>query len=406
MKSSDKAPVMRKIPNDSFIGTHYLDKEEEAAAVEVIRSKSLFRYDGPKPLGKSSEFEERLQAYLKTDNVLACSSGAAALKLCCVSLGIGPKDEVLLSPFTFIASAAAVLSCGAVPNFVEVDESMNIDPKRIEACITPRTKAIMAVHIQGVPCDMVSILQIADKYGLKVIEDAAQAVGARYNGARVGTIGDAAAFSLQANKVITCGEGGIFICGSKAGFEEARRYHDNGGKRENNQYPVWDHPDCSYGENLKITEIQSAIAIEQLKKADLIIERQRKLYNGLIESLDLKRLRLRPVPEKAEPVPVSLCLIFDTQAECREFIIESNDRNIPLELFSDKVLTSYTTFRTKKSWHESGVPYYFVDYRLNSCPLTEDLSQRTGWLSISPLFQDEDLRYIQDVFNSLAKSRR
>ena len=155
-----------KIPNDPFIGTHYIGKEEIKAAKKVLKSKSLFRYHGPKLLHKTDEFEQNMKEYLGVKYVLACSNGGSAIKLCCIANGIGPGDEVLMSPFTFIASASSVLACGAVPKFVDIDETMNINPNEIEKNVSSKTKAILAIHMQGQPCDMNKIMKIAKKHNL------------------------------------------------------------------------------------------------------------------------------------------------------------------------------------------------------------------------------------------------
>ena len=155
-----------KINCDGFIGAHYLGKEEIKACENVINSQSLFRYDGINLLHKSDKLENELRKFFNCRYALACSSGTAALKLCCISLGIGPGDEVLMSPFTYIASAGAVLSCGATPNFVDIDKNMNIDANKIEDCITKHTKAILVVHIQGKSCDLDTIVKVAKKHNL------------------------------------------------------------------------------------------------------------------------------------------------------------------------------------------------------------------------------------------------
>lgn len=387
---------------DSFIGTHYIEEEEKKAALEVLDSKSLFRYDGPHFLNKTGEFEGNLRDFLGCENVLACSSGAGALKLCCVSLGIGPGDEVIMSPFTYIASAGAVMACGAVPVFVDVDESMNIDPDLIASHITDRTKAIMAIHMQGIPCDMRRIMEIALKNDLKVIEDCAQAFGAKYAGRLVGTWGDAAAFSLQANKVITCGEGGIFVCKDRERFLNGVRFHDNGGKREGLDYPVWNDPICSFGENMKITELQSAIANEQLKKAERIITRQRVQYKKLCEQLI--PMKKRKVIDNIDYVPESLCLIFEHSEQCDSFIKNINEVGVAFDYFSDRVLTTYNTFLKQKSWGLHNMPYCFTNYKLNPCEYTYGLSKRTAWLSIHPLWDDDQITYIAEQVNKVYKA--
>lgn len=255
-----------KIPNDPFIGTHYIGKEEIKAAKKVLKSKSLFRYHGPKLLYKTDEFEQNMKEYLGVKYVLACSNGGSAIKLCCIANGIGPGDEVLMSPFTFIASASSILACGAAPKFVDIDETMNINPNEIEKNISLKTKAILAIHMQGQPCDMNKIMKIAKKHNLIVIEDTAQAFGAELNGKKAGTIGDCGAFSLQAGKTITSGEGGFIATNSKKIYDIAKMYHDNGGFRVGCDYPTWENKNTIFGENFKITELQSAIANEQLKK--------------------------------------------------------------------------------------------------------------------------------------------
>ena len=259
-----------KIPNNPFFGTYYIGREEKKAVDKVIKSKSLFRYQGPDLQYMTDQFEDAMKRYLGVKYVLPCSNGGTALKLSCIALGIGIGDEVLVPSFTFIASASNILAVGAVPKFVDIDETMNIDPKSIEQNISVRTKAIMVVHMQGSPANMKEIMKIAKKHNLKVIEDTAQALGAELNGKKVGTFGDCGAFSLQAGKTITCGEGGFFVTNNKDLYMRAKMYHDNGGYRVGCNYPTWENTKTFFGENFKITEIQSAIALEQLKKIDKI----------------------------------------------------------------------------------------------------------------------------------------
>ena len=385
---------------DSFLGTNYIGKEEEEAAVEVIRSKSLFRYDGPHLLRKTEQFERKVKDFIGAENVIACSSGAAALKMSCVALDIGYGDQVIMTAFTYVASAGAVLSCGALPVFVDVDESMNIDSNAIEAAITDRTKAIMAVHIQGMPCDMDEIMRIAQKHHLYVIEDCAQAFGSTYKGKKVGTFGDVAAFSLQANKVITSGEGGIFVCKSNENYVRAKMYHDNGGLRIGDNYPTWEAAVCSFGENYKITELQSAVALEQLKKAPAIISRQKKLFDYFMSKAEQSNFNFRKIVPETECIHVSVCIMFNNIGTTEAFIDYVNKRGIVFEKYCDKVLTSFNTFKNCKSWHNSGYPYNLADYKVNKCEKTEMLSECSAWMALSPLLELEDIDVIWEVLNS------
>lgn len=384
---------------DSFLGTHYIDKKEEDAALSVLRAKSLFRYDGPNLQYKTLEFEDEISKFLNCKYIVACSSGAAALKLCCISLDIGVGDEVIMPSFTFIASAASVLSCGAVPSFVDVDESMNIDPHKIIAAITPRTKAIMVVHIQGVPCDMEPIIEIANKHNLAIIEDGAQAFGSRYKGNRVGSIGNVAAFSLQANKVITSGEGGIFCTNDENLYLRARNYHDNGAIRTGNDYPTWDLVSCSFGENFKITELQSAIALEQLKKFEMIVSKQKESYYQLVNGIHSQYFKLRKITPQTEFIPVSLCFLFDNEKIREDFLNYTNEHKVATECYCDRVLTKINVFKSKSSWHSSGFPFSLANYKSNNCIYTENLVDLSVWLPISPLLEEEDIDYICKVIN-------
>ncbi len=382
------------IPNDPFLGTHYIGKEELKAVNKVLKSKSLFRYQGPKLLHKTDELEKNLAKYLNVKYVLACSSGSSAIKLCCIANGIGPKDEVLMSPFTFIASANSVLACGAVPKFVDIDETMNIDPTKIEKNIGPNTKAILAIHMQGEPCDMINILKIAKKHNLIVIEDTAQALGAEINGQKVGTFGDCGAFSLQAGKTITCGEGGFIATNNKKIYEMAKMYHDNGGYRIGCNYPTWENQKTIFGENFKITELQSSIANEQLKKIDKILNNQQKKYNYIIDKIDKSFYKLRPFIKNSKLVCSNISFQFDSQKECSKFIKFMNDNGIGFNLYCSNLINQYDTFKFNNSWHHTNFPYNISKYEDSKCINANKFFKRVAWFSLSASLKKKHLNYI------------
>ena len=382
------------IPNDPFIGTHYIGKEELKAVKQVLKSKSLFRYHGPNLLYKTDEFESNMKKYLGVKYVLACSNGGSAIKLCCIANGIGPGDEVLMSPFTFIASASSVLACGAVPKFVDIDETMNINPNEIEKNIGPNTKAILAIHMQGQPCDMPKIMKIAKKHKLIVIEDTAQAFGSEIDGKKVGTIGDCGAFSLQAGKTITSGEGGFIATNSKKIYELAKMYHDNGGFRIGCNYPTWENNKTIFGENFKITEIQSAIANEQLKKINMILNNQKNNYDYIMNKIDKKFYNVRPCINNSKLVYSNISLEFDTQNECNKFIKYMNNNGIGFNIYCSNLINQFDTFKYKNSWHNSKFPYNISKYQQTDCPNAESLFRRVAWFSLSASLKKKHLRYI------------
>ena len=382
------------IPNDPFIGTNYIGKEEKNAVIKVLKSKSLFRYHGPNLLHITDEFEKNMSKYLGVKYVLACSNGAAALKLSFIACGIGIGDEVLMSPFTFIASASSVLACGAVPKFVDIDETMNIDPSKIEDCITKRTKAILAIHMQGAPCDMEKINKIAKKHNLRVIEDTAQAFGSTIKEKKSGTFGDIGAFSLQAGKTITCGEGGFLATNDKELYKRAKMYHDNGGYRVGCDYPTWENKETFYGENFKLTELQSAIANEQLKKIDKILKKQKEMYDYLINNIDLKYYKLRPKIKDASLVNSSISFIFKNEKECTKFIKYMNKKGIGFNIYCSNLVNKFDTFKYLNSWHKSGFPYNLTKYEDNKCPNAESLFKRVAFFNLSASLNKKHLHYI------------
>ncbi|MBL4691938.1 MAG: aminotransferase class I/II-fold pyridoxal phosphate-dependent enzyme, partial [Magnetovibrio sp.] len=177
---------------------------------------------------KVRELEAAFAKRLGATHAQAVSSGSAALKVGMDALGIGRGDEVITQAHTFVATVEAILMCGATPVIVDVDDSLNMDPVAMEAAITDKTKCIIPVHMMGVAADMNPILSIAKKHGIKVMEDSAQGTGGTYKGKALGTLGDVGTFSLDAGKVIQCGEGGMIVTNDLAIFEQARGAHDHG----------------------------------------------------------------------------------------------------------------------------------------------------------------------------------
>ncbi|MFB0844179.1 DegT/DnrJ/EryC1/StrS family aminotransferase [Paenibacillus oleatilyticus] len=208
-------------------------------------------------------FEEEFAAFCQAKHAIACNNGTTALHLALLAHGVGPGDEIIVPTLTFVATANAVTYCGAKPVFVDSEpETWNIDPKRIEERITPRTKGIVAVHLYGHPADMDPIRQLARQYGLFVVEDAAEALGAEYKGQRTGGLGDSAIFSLFGNKIITTGEGGVLTTNDAALAERAQLLRGQGMDPQRRYF----HTVIGY--NYRMTNIQAAIGCAQLQNAE------------------------------------------------------------------------------------------------------------------------------------------
>jgi perosamine synthetase len=215
-------------------------------------------------LGKYvQDFEQQFAAYCGLRYGVATFNGTVALHLLAATLNLGPGDEVIMPSLTYVATANAMRYTGATPVFIDSErETWNIDPNAVEVAITPRTRAIIAVHLYGHPADMDPLQAIAAKHGLWLLEDAAEAHGALYKGRRVGSLSDAAIFSFYGNKIITTGEGGIIVTNNQAWAERAFFLENQGRYPEN---PYW-HPELAY--NYRMTNIQAAIGLAQLERID------------------------------------------------------------------------------------------------------------------------------------------
>lgn len=253
-------------------GAYWFGEEEMNAVVEVMKSGYLFRYgseDDPKFLHKVSTLELEFSKYCRSNYVLATSSGTASLITAALALGLKPGDEIIVPAYTFVASYTSVIFAGLIPVLAEIDESLTLDPDDIEHRITPRTKAIMPVHMLGNPCNMDRIMAIARKHKLLVLEDACQAAGATYKGRKVGSIGEIGTFSLNIFKTINSGDGGLVVTNDKMLYENAFGVHDQGHKPFRLGVEVGNRN--LLGLNFRMTELTAAVGLAQLGKIDKIL---------------------------------------------------------------------------------------------------------------------------------------
>ena len=272
--------------------------DEIAAVQAVLLSGRVNYWTG----SECREFEREIAATACTRHAIALANGTVALELALKAFGIGPGDEVVTSPRTFIASASCVVMCGARPIFADVDpDSQNITAESVARALTPRTRAIIAVHLAGWPCEMDAIMSLAAEKRLIVIEDCAQAIGANYRGRPVGGIGHAGAFSFCQDKIITTGgEGGMLTTNDEAAWSRAWSFKDHGKSFDamfRKEHPPgfrWLHE--SFGTNWRLTEIQAAIGRVQITKLSRWIEMRRRRAQMLVEGL-------RETPGLRIPVP-------------------------------------------------------------------------------------------------------
>ncbi|MBI4729715.1 MAG: aminotransferase class I/II-fold pyridoxal phosphate-dependent enzyme, partial [Acidobacteria bacterium] len=294
----DGGDPVRSSPPPLGKGASLLGEEERDAVAQVMESRSLFRYYGPALLGKVAAFEEAVREALGCRVAVATSSGTAALRAALAALGAGCGDEVIVPAFTFIATVNAVVVAGAVPIFAEIDDTLGLDPADLEGKVSERTVAIVPVHLENVACDMDPILRVAARRSLAVLEDAAQSMGASYHGRALGTLGDLGAFSLQLEKNVTSGEGGVVVTSDERLGLRAARYQDQGGQfvtsRGGSRGGELDEP--FVGENLRMDEPAGAIAEAQMRKLPRILAAMRankaRILQGIGEVPGMARRRV------------------------------------------------------------------------------------------------------------------
>jgi len=408
-------PVLAK-PLPTGKGMALLGDEERKAVLEVLESRSLFRYYGPQLLGKVQAFEHAACDLLGSRYAVATSSGTAALRCALAALGVGCGDEVVVPAFTFIATVNAVVTMGAVPVFAEIDESWGMDPADLAARISPRTAAVIPVHLENCPCDMNPLLEVAARAGVPVIEDTAQAMGASYRGRAVGTLGSLGAFSFQLEKNITSGEGGLVVSDDETLYLRAARYQDQGGQfvtsagSERGSAPI--HIEPFVGENLRMTEIAGALAGVQLTKLPGLLASQRanhrRILEGIGEAVGLE-MRRRPDPEGDGGSSIGL---FLPSAElARRFVTAVRAEGVPAgQMYRGRPVYATESILAKRTASGKGGPWNCaehpsqLEYRLGMCPRTENLAARSALVVVGASWSAPDCDAVAEAVLKVARA--
>lgn len=402
-------PAKQRPDPPMYPGGMMVDEAEEAAVLEVLRRKRLFRYGGPgEPWSVVSELETAFAAKKNSQYAQAVTSGTAALICALRALGVGPGDEVIVPAYTWIASATAVLAAGGVPIVAEVDETLLLDPVDFEAKITPYTKAVIVVHMRGAPAPMDKLMPIAQKHGLKVVEDCAQANGATYHGKEVGTFGDAGAFSLQFNKIITCGEGGMVVTDDKRIWERVAMFHDAGAisGRHNIEELLW-------GVNFRMPEVLGAIALAQLNKLDGLLAamraRKQMLKAGIADVMQRKGLEFRKITDPDGDAAICTILFMNSPEEAKAVTKALQAENIGAGMMYERekrdlhVYAHWTPVLNKTSWGGNASPWTLaqreIEYDHDMCPRSLELLGRAVHLNVSPLLTNEDVEETVEGLN-------
>ena len=386
-------------PLETGKGVTLIGEEERKAVLEVLDSRSLFRYYGPNLLGKVESFERAACDALGCGHAVATSSGTAALRAALAALGVGCGDEVVVPAFTFIATVNAVVTTGAVPVFAEMDDTLGLDPTDLAGRITGRTAAVVPVHLENAACDMDPILDVAGRAGVPVLEDAAQSMGATYWGRAVGTLGALGAFSLQLEKNVTSGEGGLVVSDDEGLALRAARYQDQGGQFVTSRGSErGGEVEPFVGENLRMTELAGAIAGVQLGRLEGLLAAQRANQGRILAGIgspDGVTWRRRPDPGGDGGSSITMFLPSPDAAKrtARALIAEG----VPAgQMYRGRPVYANEAILAKRTASGKGGPWNCaehptdVEYRMGMCPRTEDLASRSVIVVVAPAWSAEE----------------
>ena len=385
-----------------------IGKEEEQAVARTLRSRQFFKINDA---GREVyNFEAEWCRTVGSQYALLMTSGYAALESALVALGIGPGDEVIVPAYTYIATALAVVGAGAIPVIADIDETMTLSPESVEKNISEHTKAIIPVHIMGLPSDMDSIMHIAEKHGIAVVEDACQSDGGMYHGRYLGSIGDAGAFSFNIFKVITSGEGGALVTNNRRIYERALIYHDAsavaffGDQLNEVTEPLFG------GAEYRVSDITGAIMREQLKRMPGILADLRRNCKTVVENV--KTVRPIPYNDFDGACCVAAAFRFESEEKCRAFAEKMNEKGyyIPIPIDAGRhVYTDWSQIMQRRgAFHPAMDPFKMkenqglnMNYTPDMCKKSLDILARTAYLDINPDWTEEELQKVIDAVNGV-----
>ena len=371
-------------------GIELIGEEEIAEVMQVLTSRALSRYgsaDDPAFGAKVRNVEHEIAALAGVRYALGLhGGGSSGLWLSLMGLGIGPGDEVIVPGFTYVASISAIVYARALPVLAEVDDSFNLDPADVQARITPRTRAIIVVHMLGAPARLDELKDIADRHGIALIEDCAQAFGATYQGQGVGGIGAAGVYSFNEYKTITCGDGGMIVTDDEDLYNRLFAIHDQGHAPNRLSSKYAERP--FLGMNFRMTELSGAVLLAQVRKLDMIrshLRANKKIVKSAIE--DLPGLGFRAIVDPEGDLATHLVVTFPSAEVAQAVAGELG--SIPLAASGWHVYSNMEHLLEKRTVSGKGCPFDCscfghgkADYRAGMLPQTDALLARSMSIGI------------------------
>jgi 8-amino-3,8-dideoxy-alpha-D-manno-octulosonate transaminase len=401
ISTNTDGPVRKTPLPTKALGADLTGDEELSMLRQAIASKTLFRHYGPGKPVMAETLERRMRERFGVRYALAVSSGSAALFCSLAGIGIGPGDEVILPAFSWYSCYNAIVLQGALPVFGDIDRSLNLDPADFARKITPRTKAVLVVHYQGGPAKMDEILDMARRHGIKVLEDGAQSIGARYHGRYCSTVGDVGTFSFQGNKIVVAGEGGMVLTNDPVIFEHAVRYHDHGHVRpvfaaqlgHDGARPMFP------GNQYRMGELAAAVALAQFDRLDGMLSRCRAAWDRVRSRVceALPEFAFRQTGDDAGDAGITLFIDLKTPTAAAGFGRALMAEGIALGPSSGMVNLLHEDYILKKAQPHPALPPFGPDwpgekvaYSRDCAPLTDEILGSMVAIGIGPRFTQED----------------
>lgn len=394
-----------------YPGVNWLGPEEEAAVLDVVRKGSLFRYYGPAEPTHVAQLEDWARQFYGAKHALAVNSGTGALCTAMSAMGVGPGCEVIVPAFLWVATVTAVVQCNAIPVLCEIDDSFNMDARDLEKKITERTELIVAVHMAGTPCDMDAIMGVADTHSVAVLEDCAQCNGGSFREQKVGTFGRAAIFSLQINKNVTAGEGGLIVTNDDGLYQRLVAAHDLG-VPWNNAQPDEAGAVQFWGQGRRMGELGGAVANVQLRKLPEVVAHMRASKQRIKKTLgEIEGVSYRRLNDPAGDTGPFLVVCLREKSRARQVAAALTARGMKNVFhLCDYGLHVYSNIRSlveKVPLSAAGNPWSLpqnresvYDYRKGACPNSDALLERSVIITIPSRLTPEQEEEMADAIRA------
>ena len=374
--------------NPNEYGSLYFDNKEENAVLNVLKNEKIFRYASDK-VSTTDKFEEMLKKKANCKYALGVTNGTSGLITALIGCDVKAGDRVLVSSYTFLATALAVKCLEAIPVPLNIDLQNGFDLQDLEEELKKGCKAVIVVQLQGRCFDLSKVKCLLEKYNVKLIEDSCQAFGAKIKNEYAGTIGDIGVYSFQQFKQISCGEGGAVVTNNKKIYQKMRNYTDMGAERD--LFPNWNGNDVLFGQNYRMNNIMAAILCEQLKKVDDIILKQQKSRNYILSKVKLNNL-INSVDPNGD-TGMNILLLLNSKEEFNNVKEIGDKQNIEVRRMWNGLYFENELFKRNKLTD--------VDLKNNSCSKSKELVDRLAVISIPPILNKEDCNKIIDFLNEI-----